>query len=210
MGLVVDETLAHDESPDLLYALDLYLKLKGRGKDKVFVRGAKRNIRYVIKALGNRPIRSYSSSDSGKFRDWLIAKGMSINTVKRVFSTVRSIINITINEEGLDCSNPFSKTFFPENLSKTVRQPLPISVIRDIQKICGEKDDELRWLLLLLSDNVFAFSLFCFFGICFSSKLCCGFSHISLNSDFDAASPVFLLTQTKFESSFIGFVIGLK
>ena len=49
MGLVVDETLAHDESPDLLYALDLYLKLKGRGKDKVFVRGAKRNIRYVKK-----------------------------------------------------------------------------------------------------------------------------------------------------------------
>jgi len=153
MGLVVDETLAHDESPDLLYALDLYLKLKGRGKDKVFVRGAKRNIRYVIKALGNRPIRSYSSSDSGKFRDWLIAKGMSINTVKRVFSTVRSIINITINEDGLDCSNPFSKTFFPENLSKKVRQPLPISVIRDIQKICEEKDDELRWLLALLSDT---------------------------------------------------------
>ena len=53
----------------------------------------------------------------------------------------------------MDCSNPFSKTFFPENLSKKVRQPLPISVIRDIQKICEEKDDELRWLLALLSDT---------------------------------------------------------
>ena len=53
----------------------------------------------------------------------------------------------------MDCSNPFSKTFFPENLSKKVRQPLPISVIRDIQKICEEKDDELRWLSALLSDT---------------------------------------------------------
>ena len=83
-----------DDSPTLLDALDLYLKLKGKDKDKLFFRTATRNIEYVIRVLGNKSIKSYSSSDGAKFRDWLIDKGMCINTVKRVFSSVRSIINI--------------------------------------------------------------------------------------------------------------------
>ena len=38
-----------NEYPTLLDALELYLKLKGINKDKVFFRTAKRNIDYVIK-----------------------------------------------------------------------------------------------------------------------------------------------------------------
>ena len=61
-----------DGSSTILDALNLYLKLKGQGKDKVFCRTATRNIEYVIKVLGNKSIKSYSSSDGAKFRDWLI------------------------------------------------------------------------------------------------------------------------------------------
>jgi len=43
-----------DGSPTILDALDLYLKLKGQGKDKVFYRTATRNIEYVTKVLGNK------------------------------------------------------------------------------------------------------------------------------------------------------------
>ena len=86
-----------NESPTFLDALDLYLRLKGQGKDKVFFRTATRNIEYVTKVLGNKSIKSYSSSDGAKFRDWLIEQGMGINTVKRVFSSVRSIVNIIIS-----------------------------------------------------------------------------------------------------------------
>ena len=32
---------------------DLYLRYKGKGKDKTFVRTANRNIEYIIKVLGN-------------------------------------------------------------------------------------------------------------------------------------------------------------
>jgi len=78
----------------------------------VFFRTARRNIGYVIKSIGNKSLKSYSSSDGAKFRDWLIQKGMSINTVKRVFSSIRSIINIAIGEYGLDCSNGFCPTRF--------------------------------------------------------------------------------------------------
>ncbi len=142
-----------DDSPTLLDALDLYLKLKGKGKDKVFFRTANRNIKYVIKVLGNKPIKSYSSSDGAKFRDWLIDKGMCINTVKRVFSSVRSIVNITISEEGLDCSNGFSNTYFPQDNSSTTRKPFPSDIIKEVQFLCRQKDDEIRWLVALISDT---------------------------------------------------------
>ena len=43
-------------------ACELYLRLKGVGKDKVFIRTANRNTGYVTKLLGDRPISSYSPS----------------------------------------------------------------------------------------------------------------------------------------------------
>ena len=82
-------------------ALDLYLKLKGTNKDKTFIRTAHRNTEYVIQVLGNKSVTAYSSSEAAQFRDWLINKGMGKSTVKRVFSSIRSIINLTINEKGL-------------------------------------------------------------------------------------------------------------
>ena len=97
-------------APALSDACDLYLRLKGVGKDEVFKRTAKRNTGYVIEVLGDRPLDTYSSSDAATFRDWLIGRGMTIKTVKRVFASVRAIANLTISEEGLGCSNAVSYT----------------------------------------------------------------------------------------------------
>ena len=47
-----------DNSPLLSEALALYLRLKGVGKDKVFIRTGERNVGYVIEVLGDRPIAS--------------------------------------------------------------------------------------------------------------------------------------------------------
>ena len=71
-------------------ACELYLRLKGAGKDKVFIRTANRNTGYVTKLLGDRPISSYSSNEAAQFRDWCIDRGMGIKTVKRVFSSIRA------------------------------------------------------------------------------------------------------------------------
>ena len=143
----------NDDTPKISEALELYLKLKGLGKDKTFIRTANRNIQYVIKAIGNKSLKSYSSSDGAKFRDWLLANNMNINTVKRVFSSVRSIINISISELGLDCSNGFARTYFPRDNSIESRKPLPIDKIKLVQKLCKDKDDEMRWILALVSDT---------------------------------------------------------
>ena len=87
----------NDNGPNIIDALQLYLKLKGVNKNKTFLRTAHRNVEYIIKVLGNKSIQSYSSLEAGKFCDWLIEQGMSNSTVKRVFSSVRAIINLSIS-----------------------------------------------------------------------------------------------------------------
>jgi integrase len=134
-------------------ALELYLRLKGKTKDAVFTRTATRNVGYVVKVLGDRSIPSYSSADAAGFRDWLISKKMSIKTVKRIFSSVRAIVNLAIAENGIECINGFSKTYFPEDGQDQTRKPIPISDIQQVQGLCRAKDDDMRWLIGLISDT---------------------------------------------------------
>ena len=142
-----------DNTIKLSKACELYLRLKGAGKDKVFIRTANRNTGYVIKLLGDRPISSYSSSEAAQFRDWCIDRGMGIKTVKRVFASVRAIINLAISEEGFDCSNAFAKTYFPDDDRSDSRQPISIEDIKKVQSLCRDTDDEMRWLIALISDT---------------------------------------------------------
>ena len=151
--LVSSNEDSDDSSQNITDALDLYLRLKGQGKDKTFIRTANRNIEYIVKVLGNKSIRSYSSIDASKFRDWLMEQRMSLSTVKRVFSSVKAIINLTIQEHGLDINNPFSKTYMPEIEVKQYRESIPTETIKHIQSLCRDYDDDLRWLVTLLSDS---------------------------------------------------------
>jgi len=142
-----------DDGLLLSEACELYLRLKGVGKDKVFIRTANRNTQYVTKLLGDRPISSYTSNEAAHFRDWCIEQGMGIKTVKRVFSSIRAIINLAIAEEGLDCSNAFARTYFPDDDNAQSRQPISIQDIKKVQSLCRETDDEMRWLIALISDT---------------------------------------------------------
>ncbi|MDA8872497.1 tyrosine-type recombinase/integrase [Alphaproteobacteria bacterium] len=137
----------------LSQAKDLYLRLKGVNKDKTFRRGAERNIQSVIDLLGDRPLDEYSSSDAAMYRDYLLKKGLNTASVKRNFSTIRSIINLTIQEHGLDCRNAFSKVYLPDLDDVKQRKPIPIEDIRQIQKDCVSYNDEARWLVSLISDT---------------------------------------------------------
>ena len=141
------------QSPLLSEALSLYLRLKGIGKGDVFTRTATRNIGYVITLLGDKPIHLYSSADAAKFRDWLIGKKMSMKTVKRIFASVRAVINIAITEQGIECINGFAKTYFPIDLEETKRQPIPEKDIKHIQQLCVSMDDDMRWIIALISDS---------------------------------------------------------
>ena len=145
---------ADDDSSFVLSdALALYLKLKSTNRDKVFARTAHRNIGYVIKILGDRSIASYSTVDAARFRDWLIAQGMGRNTVKRVFSSIRSIVNLAISEMGIEGGNAFAGTYTPDSLESERRQPIPPDTLKMVQRLCIETDDDMRQLIALLSDT---------------------------------------------------------
>ena len=130
----------------------MYLSIKAND-DRTFIRTAKRNGEYVSKVLGNRPITSFSPSEAAKFRDWWFKQGMNINTVKRVFASVRSIINLTMRENGVGGSNGFSGTFMPDRGDASTRQPIPAGKLRTIQQRCQTTDDKPRWLVALISDT---------------------------------------------------------
>jgi integrase len=137
----------------LLEALELYLRLKGVNKGKVFRRGAERNIQSVVDVLSNRPLDEYSSSDAAAYRDYLLKRGLTTNSVKRNFATIRSVINLTIQEHGLECRNAFSKVYLPDLDDAKKRKPIPIENIKEIQQECMSIDDEARWLVALISDT---------------------------------------------------------
>ncbi len=141
-----------DKSPLMMDAVEMYLSIKSKD-DRTFIRTARRNGEYVSKVLGNRPITSYSSSQAAQFRDWCFEQGMNINTVKRVFASVRSIINLTMREHGIEGSNAFSGTFMPDRGDASTRQPIPADKLRNIQQRCQTTDDEPRWLVALISDT---------------------------------------------------------
>ena len=155
LHLLRDRPLAVSKSSceSLSEALGLYIRLKGVGKDKAFHRGAERNIQSVIELLGDRPLDEYSSSDAAAYRDYLLKKGLTTNSVKRNFAYIRSIINLCIQEHGLDCKNAFSRVYLPDLDDSKKRKPIPIDDIRQIQKDCMEADDEARWLVALISDT---------------------------------------------------------
>ena len=144
---------SHKNGPALSQATQLYLNLKGAGKSKTFKQAAIRNSNYVIDLLGDRNIGDYSTADAGKFRSWLLERQLTVSSIRRVFGTIRSIINLGINEYGLSCNNGFSKIYLPAETQTNSRKAIPISNIRNIQSVCHELDDDLRWLIGLISDT---------------------------------------------------------
>jgi integrase len=134
-------------------AKDLYLKLKGQGRAESFITYTERNVEYVIEAIGNKDLMDYELADGGVFRDWLTEKGLASSSVKRVFSTIRAITNLAIAEHGLDMRSPFANVYFPE--LDDIKERLPVSPpdIKLIQRHCRETNDEMRWLLALISDT---------------------------------------------------------
>jgi integrase len=155
LHLLRDEPLSASTSSSMTLseALELYLRLKGNNKDKIFHRGAERNMQSVIDVLGDRPVDEYASSNAASYRDYLLKKGLTTNSVKRNFSTIRSIINLCIQEHGLDCKNAFSGVYLPDLDDSKKRKPIPIENIRQIQEDCKLEDDEARWLVALISDT---------------------------------------------------------
>ena len=75
------------------------------------------------------------------------------SSITRVLSIVKAIFNFAISENGLSLKNHFSGLQYDRFVGVGSREPIPIDDIKTIQKRCVEIDDELRWLIALISDT---------------------------------------------------------
>ena len=94
-----------------------------------------------------------SPRNGADFRDHLLAKRLSSSSVRRVFSTVKAVINLCISEHGLQITNPFGGVYIPDDNLETKRRPIPLENIRRLQAECQTYDDDQRRLIALISDT---------------------------------------------------------
>ena len=139
--------------PTLGEALAMYLSLKGADKGKTFHAAATRACGYLIDVCGEKLLSNYTRIDAIAFRNALMARKLTGSTITRVFGSLRAVINFSISECGLEMQNPFSGIYLDRKAGVSERKSIPKETITIIQHECKEVDDEMRWLLLLLSDT---------------------------------------------------------
>ena len=144
---------ASNDGPTLLDAVQVYLDQKGKGRPKSFRLAAERVCRYVINLSGNKPLISYTRSDALMLRDWLVDRGLTGSSVTRNFSYVKAIINFALSEFALDARNPFLGVYHDRTAGVSTRQPIPNAGILKVQTECRAIDDDMRWLVALISDT---------------------------------------------------------
>ena len=150
---VVDLPSPHPNCPSLLDALDVYIEQKGKGRPKTFRVAAERSCNYMIGICGNKPLSAYTRPDALQFRDWLVARGLTGSSVTRNFSHLKAVINFALSEYALDVRNPFVGVYHDRSAGVLVRKPIPMEAIRNVQSECRAVDDDLRWLIALISDT---------------------------------------------------------
>jgi len=91
--------------------------------------------------LGHDNLTEIEMSEAGRFRNHLFARGVSSPSVKRVFSSVRAIVNLAIREKGIAVSDVFIGTYIPEDELKQKRPPIPMDTLRQVQSHCWSLND---------------------------------------------------------------------
>ena len=134
-------------------ALETYLSLKGAGRPKTFETGSRRAVAYLLEVATDKPIDAYERADANAFREHLRARGLSADTISRNLTSIRAILNFVCKEQGLQPNLAFSGVYLGEPKAKQKRYvPTPVE-LGSLQSHCRKANDELRWLMALISDT---------------------------------------------------------
>ena len=149
------EARGQSSAPLMSEAKDIYLRIKGVSRPKTFTQAIDRTVNNLFELVADKPIDMYSRKDANLLRDHLIDRNLNNATVKKQLNTLRTIVNFTNRECGLKDINSFSGMYFGEHElnTETKRKPIPVPVIRSVQRECQQHDDEARWLIALISDT---------------------------------------------------------
>ena len=141
------------DAPLLSEGLDTYLKLKGAGRPQTFEAGARRSIGYLLEVTDDKPLDAYDRKDANALREYLKERGLAQDSISRNFTNVRAIVNFALREFGLQASTAFSGVFLGEATAPKKRYVPSPDELRKLQNLCKSYDDELRWILGLISDT---------------------------------------------------------
>ena len=145
--------LQREQEIPLSVACADYCRMKGRTDDKKFRQLAERVTDHVISLSGDKALSAYTIHDAKAFRDALKARGAAPTTIKRNFAVIRSIWNLSAREHGIHKPNPFANMHYGTGAEPVKRVPVPIDSIRLVQNECMKLDDDIRWLIALISDT---------------------------------------------------------
>ena len=139
--------------PTLSDAAAAYIQSKGKADSSKFTKPTELVIGTIIKQSGNKLISAYTRADAIRFRDSLVERGISQATVKRNLSVIRSIWNFAAREHGIDKANPVANMNISNAAEPVKRLPIPLPCIKTVQEECRIIDDDIRWLIALISDT---------------------------------------------------------
>ena len=95
-------------APLMSDAKGIYLQSKSNGRPVTFCQAVDRAIHNLIETVGDKPINLYSRQDANCVRDTLFERGLSKASVKRMFGTIRALVNFVTRELGLSDVTSFS------------------------------------------------------------------------------------------------------
>ena len=145
-----DEVLA---LPYISVALETYLDLKGRDRSPNFESSVRRSVSYLIEELGDKRIDKYARREALAFRDALLQRQLSISSVKRNFTNINAVLGLVCKELGHPDPATFRGLFFKATSECAKRLAVPPKQLQQLQIQCMTTDDELRWLLAMISDT---------------------------------------------------------
>jgi integrase len=83
----------------------------------------------------------------------LLDRGLNSARVVRVFSAAKAVVGFALSESGIGGDNVFSGVYVDRSVASAERLPFMNDEIRLIQDRCYELNDDLRWLIALISDT---------------------------------------------------------
>ena len=106
-----------------------------------------------MEVCGVKCLHEYIRADALKYRDYFVSKRLVVASITMIFNSFRSVINFAIAELALNLKNPFVGLYHDRNAGVAKRKPISLAGIRLIQSKCKLLDDNMRWLIALLSDS---------------------------------------------------------
>jgi len=140
-------------APTISEAATLYVEMKQQSANKAFTQSVDRAVRYLIEVTQDRQIDLLTRDDANKYRDYLLAKGLSVASAKRVISVIRAIVNFVCREKELPEVTAFASLLFVQEDSAKKRKPIPVDLLKPLQQECFDIGDENRLIIALISDT---------------------------------------------------------